>query len=470
MKLGRTAITLLCTMALLVTGGVSAETTTAQTQQSHPDGAKLSKEQALQDIDWLIYTISEMHPNMFSVCPQAEFFAAADSIMRQVTDSVSVVELYRLAAPLVAMLGDGHTAMYFPYKTFYANSHPLLPLKVIVSPDSTLVAYDCAGDAIPAGAEVLSINGRSSREMVAEMMKYESGERYYFRTELVNRDFPALFDMLYRADNYLVEYRRKDDTVVRQAALAATLPGWEKDGKAEGQTMSRPADYSFHLLEDRNVAVMDFRAFHDPSRMKAFADSMFTTLRHKGIKDLIIDIRYNGGGNSAVGDTLLRYLLHKPFAQFGQILERVTPTTRELDGYVTEKPGWYHYAVSDSDLIAPLPVADGHFGGKVYLLVSHYTFSSATAFAWAFKHFGMGTVVGEESGGMNVCYGDVIDYTLPASGLKGGISYKRFWLYGSDERDIHGVLPDHAVPQAEAFKAALQLIEDSRRKDNVPAL
>ena len=40
--------------------------------------------------------------------------------------------------------------------------------------------------------------------------------------------------------------------------------------------------------------------------MKMFADSMFVTLREKGIKNLIIDLRNNGGGNSMVGDVLFR--------------------------------------------------------------------------------------------------------------------------------------------------------------------
>ena len=84
---------------------------------------------------------------------------------------------------------------------------------------------------------------------------------------------------------------------------------------------------------------------------------------------------------------------------------------------------------------------------SVYLLISHHTFSSAGSFAWAFKEFGMGTVIGEESGGMNVSFGDIIYYKLPVSGLSCTISFKRFWQYGADEKEIHGTLPDYAVPQ-----------------------
>ena len=115
--------------------------------------------------------------------------------------------------------------------------------------------------------------------------------------------------------------------------------------------------------------------------------------------------------------------------------------------------------VSKGNLIPPLTKEEGHYEGSVYLLISHHTFSSAGSFAWAFKEFGMGTVIGEESGGMNVSFGDIIYYKLPVSGLSCTISFKRFWQYGADEKEIHGTLPDYAVPQEDALAKAFQLIK-----------
>lgn len=40
---------------------------------------------------------------------------------------------------------------------------------------------------------------------------------------------------------------------------------------------------------------------------------MFADLKAQGIQNLIIDIRNNGGGDSELGDELLKYLLAKPF-------------------------------------------------------------------------------------------------------------------------------------------------------------
>src|SRR5574344_392407 len=133
---------------------------------------------------------------------------------------------------------------------------------------------------------------------------------------------------------------------------------------------------------------MDFRNFNDPNRMKVFADSMFTSLREKGIKNLIIDLRNNGGGDSQVGDALFRYISHQPFQQMGKSLERVTPTTQRLMNNNQIAPGWYFYdSEKENNLITPLSMENGHYGGKVYLLISHHTFSSAGSFAWAFKQF-----------------------------------------------------------------------------------
>ena len=72
----------------------------------------------------------------------------------------------------------------------------------------------------------------------------------------------------------------------------------------------------------------------------------------------------------------------------------------------------------------------------------------------------MGTVIGEETGGMSVSFGDVLLYRLPVSRLACTISWKRFWLYGADENDIHGTLPDYAVPQEKALGKAFELIAD----------
>lgn len=423
----------------------------------------ISKKQALFDIDALIYTLSEVHPNMFSICTQSDFFQSLAMMKEQIPDSITTVQLFKLVAPLVTKLGDGHTMLRFPHNDYFTPTTPRLPLYVRVKPDYTLQVERCVDNLIPIDTEILSINGKSSREMIQSMMDYASGERDFFKIECINADFSALFEMLYASEKYDIVYRLKNSKKkaeitlpsVKIAELKACIPR-----KAEAYTEQ---DYSFRLMENKNAAIMDFRSFDNPGKMKVFADSMFATLHEKGIKNLIIDLRYNDGGNSVVGDIFLRYISPKPFRQMGKSLVRITPTTGHLIGSNSTTPGWYFYNSETSNkLIQPLTNKDGHYEGHIYLLISHQTFSSASSFAWAFKHFGMGTVIGEESGGMNVSFGDLLSYHLPVSNLHCTISFKRFWLYGANEKNIHGTLPDHEVDQAKALEVALKLIKSKK--------
>lgn len=423
-------------------------------------GGKLSKEQARFDVDALVYALGEIHPDLFSVCRQEDLFRAVNRVKDGMPDSVTVLELFRRAAPLVTLLGDGHTMLRFPYNDVFTETRRRLPLSVRVSTSELRIFADrCIDGLIPEGAEVLSVNGRSAAEMLEAMMPYASGERRFFRLSRLDYDFAALFEMLYAAGEYDVAYRAEGGADTLHATLRPATFAEMKARMPEKKKESKAPAYSFRIMKDRNVAVMDFRSFSDPQRMQVFADSMFSALRREHIDNLIIDIRHNGGGDSSVGDVLLRYISPKPFQQMGKALVRVTPTTLRLMNHPELKPGWTFFDGEDgSALVPPLSDDEGHYAGKVCLLTSHMTFSSASSFAWAFRHFGMGTVVGEETGGMSVSFGDILPYRLPVSGLVCTVSWKRFWLYGADENDIHGTLPHYAVPQEEALDKALELI------------
>ena len=425
----------------------------------------LSRKQAQLDIDALVYTFSEVHPNMFHECGQAEFMEAVNRVKSNLPDSLNRIQLYKEVAPLVAMLGDGHSNLNFPLNDLFTKDLRRLPLFVNINLHNyEITTVACIDSIIPRSAQILSINGVDSRTMLERMMEYVSGERYFFRLARVNQAFPALFELLYAADSYEVVYREPENKRSKTVTLhPATYDEIVQRLPHQKKSQQKVEDYSFTLDKKRNVTIMDFRQFSNPEKMRIFADSMFTAMRHEGISNLIIDIRNNGGGNSAVGDELFRYISPVPFMQMSKAFVRITPTTRRLAKIKDRYPGLYHYAESGK-FVTPLTPEEGRFMGNVYLLTSHQTFSSAGSFAWAFKEFGMGTVVGEETGGMNVCFGDILPYRMPVSGLLCSISYKRFWQYGADEKDIHGAIPDYQVPQAEAMDKAIKLARKNKRK------
>ncbi|MDE6577220.1 MAG: hypothetical protein K2J82_04250 [Muribaculaceae bacterium] len=423
------------------------------------ESGKLTKRQAQFDIDALIYGLSEVHPDIFSICNQADLMRAVNKAKESLPDSVTLLELYQAAAPVVAMIGDGHTNLIFPSKRVLTKELKRFPVFVDVLTDHSLICTSSLDSIISKGDKILSVNNISADSIVRAMMPYVSGERPHFKISRVDGAFNGLFQMLFPADEYTVSYQPAGSKKI----LTHTFPAieWEEILKRCPTTRSgkKYEDYSFEIDSVNNVAVMDFRSFRDMEKMEQFADSMFRELKDKNITNLIIDVRNNGGGQSGVGDILLRYLSDEPFVQMDKALIRITPLTSKLMKSDMATPGLYFYEVDSTDFIKPLSAEEGHYEGDVYLLTSNHTFSSAGSFAWTFKECNMGKVIGEETGGMNVCYGDILRYRLPISRLQATVSFKRFWQLRADENDIHGTIPDIAVPAEDALDKAMKLIK-----------
>lgn len=84
------------------------------------------------------------------------------------------------------------------------------------------------------------------------------------------------------------------------------------------------------------------------------------------------------------------------------------------------------------------------YNGKTYLLTNNGTFSAAQGFASAYKCYGQGTIIGEETGGATVNFGDVHVFELPHTRLKVMTSWEQaFSSCGIDNQ--RGVIPDFEV-------------------------
>ncbi|PID27435.1 MAG: hypothetical protein CR982_05690 [Candidatus Cloacimonadota bacterium] len=403
-----------------------------------------------EDVDILFKSIEEIHPNIFANISEEDLKEEILKIKKSISDTTDILDFYLLVNPLVVKLKDGHTSMGVPFghlkkiSNFDKNSILMFPFEIeIKNRDSSIViTKNYTKENIPLNSKIVSINDVESKKIVNKMLLQAQGERTFFKFEVLSYRFTYLLYSLFRDREFKIKYIYEDSIYEKTLKGISFKKRFEKT-----KNLKRVNNKVFYTLEIdtlNSIATIDFRRFNNLNKFKLFLDSTFTEIKKLNIKNLIIDVRNNGGGNSQLGDEFFQYISKVPFRQFSKTIVKV------------RNKGTKTYSSKNLIELRENPL---RFNGNIYLLQSHYTFSSAAGFTWAFKYFKMGTIIGEETGGLAVCFGDIISEKLPNTDLWYYVSFKKFYQYGTTDEDTHGTIPDYEVPSKKALDFALELIK-----------
>jgi hypothetical protein len=344
---------------------------------------------------------------------------------------------------LGALVRDAHTGNGWSYILRRGNLlfRGMFPYKIRVEDDRIYVTGNYSyRDEIPAGMEIIRINGLTAREFIAQMSAWMSYETVPFRNSLLEN--PMLISVWNAFRTYEIEFRPPGASGVQTITTGGGIYARIRFIRSLPM-IGEP--YRFKVIAD-SVGYIGFYACRDPERFKGFLRVSFGTMKERGISRLIIDIRENGGGNSSLDDEFMQYISGTPFRIFEKatikVSEEVLSWHRDWIDSAKQVAG-ITYETPDIDL-TPLRENPLRFSGDCILLTGRGTFSSAAAFASAFRCYHAGLIVGEETGGITVCYGDLFTFTLPRTGFGFGVSRKKFVnACGVDDR--RGVIPDYTV-------------------------
>ena len=417
-------------------------------------------EQLRADLELLFRIIETVHPAPYAAVSAEELAGHRRAVEAQLGESLSVVEFYRLLAPLVAALGDGHSAIVPPGGAYQAAAWmgaDLFPLELDFQGERVLVR-DAPGEAaLPAGSELVRLNGAPVGEGLGTALTLISGERQAWRQARLADQLPMYWWLAHGDLGLLRVVARTPggELVRRELEGVHVLSTLGKGGRASTAR-------ELELLE-QGGALLTVASFADDGGFEDFARQSFQRIRAAGASWLIIDLRQNMGGSSALGDELLQYLTDEPFRQYSRIQLKVSPQIRpRYAGSIPEDARDGDLADFDIPLIQPRdePL---RFQGELHVLIGPRVFSSAVAFASAVKDLELGTLVGEETGGAASCAGDLFNFRLPNSGLHGACSHKWFWR-PSGVSDGRGVRPDIEVPAERALEVAVEEARAAARR------
>lgn len=427
--------------------------TSTHAHASASTAGQLTAEQAAQDVRLLTRALQVLHPALTKYRTQAEMDAAFATFEARGNASRTSTELYLAASELAAAIRCGHTwtnvlNQQGAVKAALRETPNKLPftMKLIEGRWLVLASVDAA---LTKGDEVLAINGVPAAQMVSMMLPYLRADGASDGKRLVqlnhDRANASQMDVLWPLlrgpqDGVYAITRLRDGVRAEVSVTAVTLPARAEALAKQGV---KPLDMSWSFRIDNNVGMLrlpNFAFWNSKFDWKTYLENTFAELNAKSVPTLVIDIRDNEGGDGAIGEAILSYLISTPLkfrsSQSVTSYERVPYLlAKYLDtwGYnffdrtgqvekITSGTAAGKYSViaraSAAKEIKPVD-AMRRYKGKVYMFVGPENSSATFQLALLAKQSGVVTLVGQVTGGnqRGLNGGEITWVTLPDSGV-----------------------------------------------------
>jgi C-terminal processing protease CtpA/Prc len=194
------------------------------------------------------------------------------------------------------------------------------------------------------------------------------------------------------------------------------------------------------------IGSFDYYKFRNSYQyFKDFIDSCFLEINSKKSKNLIIDVRRNGGGSSSASIHLLRYLVDKPFTYSSNV--QIKGKKEVVEGEESVDP------------------YENRFDGNLYFLIDGVGNSTTGHFMSIVKVLKLGTIIGEELGSNQFCTGGGKTLRLSYTKLVYTVAEDTYESMATSLPDETGILPDIYVTQSvEDYMNRIDTVKESALK------
>lgn len=419
--------TLLITTLLLLVGLVS-------TQAQSP---KLTLIQQRDDFAIFRGSLEEGHGGLYYFIDKATFAQQCDSVGQTFREGATVDAYYLKLRYLLTLLRHGHSGIDLPGEgepNYWLNKlkkdRLYLPLQLMIIDQKLYVLGDCSEEqTVPKGAEILSINGKSTRQLLDSMARYipADGTNQTFKTYFLYKYYYLhfLYNLLYPSDmEFKLTFAGDPKPVLVKAQWPSTM---EKNYKAgTGKSLSQfisPIQYKAVVAPQ--TAYLKVGSFYKGFiegfgvKFEAFMDSAFLDMNSRNTQHLIIDLRDNEGGGDGYSEKLFSHITPNPIVPGQMVVPSKTfpfqqyavNLSDDIKGYMADPA---EFLRDDKTLFikqkyldmmgTTIPPAKDQFRGQIVVLINEGVFSAGTSLVDnLYKHRQTSgqkiTFVGEEFGG-----------------------------------------------------------------------
>lgn len=439
---------------------------------------RYSKSELTEDLEFLFNTLEEIHPNLYLYTDKIVIDSLRTHISQYINSPLTSMGFWKLVAPAVAELGDGHTTVSLPSahrKKYLDEEGKIIPFDVRIKGDDILVQFNYTSDSTLAkSSKVISINSVPSESILDDLRQYKSGEMASFVDKQIEWQFKPLLWAHYGFEGpFTIEYISSiDGQLYDKTFTGVTIAKLDSIQAKQNKSTSIYKAWTYQTLPDENIGIIDLNSFSDKKRFKKFLKSTYSEIQKEGIENLIIDIRNNAGGADAVAGLLVDYIAHTPWVLVSKAEVRINDQLlSDLPWFVRLLPikpmiriaGMLdHYTniatIEDSTTEQGVAIYTIYtkphkqkrnplrFKGNTYLLINGGSYSMSVMFAAIIQDHGFGTLIGEETGQPANPYGGVYYIRLPNTQLAISTSAARAFR-PSGEVTGRGVIPDYVVKQ-----------------------
>jgi hypothetical protein len=381
-----------------------------------------SAEELQEDFYQLRSVMEDSHPALYVFTSEADFDSLYEARLGLIDRSMTVDEFYTIVAPVVARIGCGHSRLWMPEGHWSRAPAKFFPLRLrFLGGKAYAVKYYGRRELLEPGSEIVGINNVPMGEIVATLMEGISGDGFNkgYRLDRLQRRFHLLYARNYGyPDEFRLLYRPHRGGDLQERLLSPVSLA------LIGHQLPPRSLLTFEILERESVAVItinNFDYYGDNERFRQFTDSAFARIDELKIRDLILDLRDNDGGDPFASSYLLSYLAPQQITYFAKLY------------------GQYF------SLATPLPEQEKRFTGSLYTLTNGRCFSSTGHLCALMKYHNIGTFVGSETGGTYTCNDAVKITTLENTQLQAQIARASFMVKVRGMRRDRGIEPDHEV-------------------------
>ena len=432
---------------------------------------KYSKTQLRQDYSLLRNILEKKHPSLYWYTSKDSMDYYFDEGYRAIRDSMTELQFgWKILAPLTANIHCGHTSFSMSKGWNHLINNkiiPSFPLYLKVWNDTMMVIANLneKDSVIKNGDFINAINGIKTPELIDYMFHFlvEDGYTQNVNYIRLSSDFPYFHRNIFGLyKNYQVDFTDSNG-VAKSATIPYFAPPTDSAEKKK-EAIKRKKEKISHsekikdirsLTYDSTFALMTVNGF-SKGHLKSFFRRSFRQLRKDKAKNLVIDIRANGGGDIIKSVFLTKFLRDTPFKIADSAYAKCN-TLRPYTKYIStgffnniglhlvthkRKDGNYHFGYWERHTFRPK--RKNHFNGEVYILTNGLTFSASSLFCSDVKGQKNITLVGEETGGG--WYGNsgimIPNITLPHTKLKVRLPVFRLVQYEHISTKGTGVMPD----------------------------